>query len=338
MRVSFGEHKDANEALIKEGKEFILRKVSEATPWPVDGLYSASEYLDEVDQIFRDGLNAGKSTGYRDLDELYTINPGDLSIVTGHPSSGKSEFVDQLMTNLAEREGWRFAICSFENPPAYHICKFIQKNIRKPAFDGPTPKMSKAEKDIGANWVNDHFCFLHQSDGNLSDLDSIIERVKAAVLRYGIRGVVIDPYNYIFRPRDMNETEWISEMLSRVKALAMSYGLHIWFIAHPQKLMRKTDGSRPVPDGYDISGSAAWFAKADCGVTVQRKEYGPVEIHIWKIRWAWVGKNGQCELNYDPATTTYKDTALAPTITPQELSRQMAEIEYEKRRDPKKIH
>ena len=35
-------------------------------------------------------------------------------------------------------------------------------------------------------------------------------------------------------------------------------------------MMRGTDGEVPAPKGYDISGSAAWFAKADVGLTVHR--------------------------------------------------------------------
>ena len=40
--------------------------------------------------------------------------PGELSIVTGIPNSGKSEFIDALMCNLAEMHGWSFALCSME--------------------------------------------------------------------------------------------------------------------------------------------------------------------------------------------------------------------------------
>ncbi len=42
------------------------------------------------------------------------IVPGELSIVTGIPNSGKSEFIDALMCNLAEIHGWSFALCSME--------------------------------------------------------------------------------------------------------------------------------------------------------------------------------------------------------------------------------
>src|SRR5262249_51012013 len=67
--------------------------------------------------LYRDGRTRGLSTGWKSLDEYMTIRPGELSVVTGVPGSGKSEFIDALAVNLAHSHDWRFAICSFENPP-----------------------------------------------------------------------------------------------------------------------------------------------------------------------------------------------------------------------------
>ena len=152
--------------------------------------------------------------------------------------------------------------------------------------------------------------FLHKEDGGLSDLDGILDRLRIAVLRFGIRGAIIDPYNFIERPRNHSETEWISDMLTKIKAFVMAHDIHIWFVAHPTKLQRGENGKLPVPKGYDISGSAAWFAKADCGLTVHRQpDENPLEaqIHIWKVRFAWVGKQGETKLYYDTGTTRYND-------------------------------
>jgi twinkle protein len=41
--------------------------------------------------------------------------PGELSVVTGVPNSGKSEWIDALICNLALNNGWTFALCSMEN-------------------------------------------------------------------------------------------------------------------------------------------------------------------------------------------------------------------------------
>ena len=76
-----------------------------------------------------------------------------------------------------------------------------------------------------------------------------------------------------------------------------------------QKMMRGTDGKVPAPKGYDISGSAAWFAKADVGLTVHRPNpsSSPMsEIHVWKCRFSWVGKQGETELEFDVPTSTYR--------------------------------
>lgn len=46
----------------------------------------------------------GISTGWKNLDPFYKVIPGEVTIVTGVPNSGKSEFIDALMVNLSLRE------------------------------------------------------------------------------------------------------------------------------------------------------------------------------------------------------------------------------------------
>ena len=300
--------KDANDVLLKHGKDGIDLLVSSATPWPVSGLFDAKHFFEDVDEIYEKGVGSGVSTGYKNVDELYSIVEGQLTVVTGHPSSGKSEFIDQLMINLAEREGWKFAICSFENEPKIHIAKLISKFLRLPFFDGKTPRMTKEEMEGGKQFVQSNFSFLYQADGTLSSVDSIIERLKIAVLRHGIRGAIIDPYNYIQKDKDIAETEWVSDVLTRLRVFAQAHGIHLWFVAHPTKMMRDSNGDIPAPKGYDISGSAAWFAKADVGLTVHRPD--PVhsaisKIIVWKCRFSWAGKQGDTELSFDSPTSTY---------------------------------
>jgi twinkle protein len=170
--------------------------------------------------------------------------------------------------------------------------------------------MNKEEANAAFDHINGHFSFVHQDDGSLADLDGILDRLRIAILRFGIRGAVIDPYNFISRDnRDKSETEWISDMLTKVKAFAMGHGIHIWFVAHPTKMQRGADGRIPPPGGFDISGSAAWFAKADCGLTVHREKDAPTiaQIHVWKCRFSWVGKQGQTNLLYNVGTTQYQE-------------------------------
>lgn len=308
--------KDANEALVKLGAEALVDLVGAAEPWPVKGLFETSHYEGRVLDLYNRGEGRGSSTGLPAVDKYYTVAPGQFTIVTGIPSSGKSEFIDHLAVELATREGWRFAVASFENPPESHIVKLIEKRARVPFYDNHAgdgvngAKVRIAAPDLRENmsWVSDHFFWIEHSDGAPSTIDDILERAKVAVMRYGVRGVIIDPYNYIDKPGNMPETEFVSDLLTKVKQFAVGHDVHVWFIAHPTKLKKDESGRYPPPGGYEISGSAAWFAKADCGLTVHRGSNDcETEIHMWKVRFKWIGKVGSVLLAYDPVTGRYTD-------------------------------
>jgi twinkle protein len=324
-RVTYPEGcKDANDVWLRHGQAGIDAMVADAEPWPIAGLHEAGDFFAAVDTMYDHGLGRGESTGYNSIDDIYTPSPGMLTVVTGHPSSGKSEMIDQIMVNLSRQKGWRHAICSFENDPSIHISKLISKYMRRPFFTGPTQRISPEELEIGKQFVQEHFSFIQNANGDLMDLDEIMDRLRAAVMRHGVRGAVIDPYNYIRRDRDARETDWVSEMLSRLRSFAKSNGIHIWFVAHPAKMMRSADGKVPPPGGYDISGSAAWFAKADHGITVHRPDPAGsllTEVYSWKSRFAWLGRQGRAEVLFNPVTSSYLEVGDDPNPQPQQPTR-----------------
>ena len=300
--------KDANDVLVKHGAEYLKKLADEAKPMPLEGVYAASEYETEINTLYEDGVLSGVSTGISTLDALFKVVPSQLTIVTGIPGSGKSEFIDMLMVNLAKRESWKFAVASFENPPALHIAKLCEKYIEKPFFKGNTERMNEQEKEAATEWVANHFLFLEQRSGDNATIDSILDRAKQAVMRLGVRGLVIDPYNYIAQSSGVeNEHIGINEMLTRLVNFARANDVHIWFIAHPAKMMTNADGSTPVPKGMNISGSASFFAKADIGLTVHLDSDKNVQIHCWKCRFKWVGQTGCVPLDYDIPTGIYSD-------------------------------
>ncbi len=97
-----------------------------------------------------------------------------------------------------------------------------------------------------------------------------LERAKAAVLRKGINGLIVDPYNELEagRPQGMTETEFVSQLISKCKRFAKVHGVTVFMVAHPTKISNPAGGKEPVPGLYDISGSAHWRNKADAGLVV----------------------------------------------------------------------
>jgi twinkle protein len=306
---------DPNDILAHSGAEALAEVINNASPLPLDGIYSAEEYADKVDYLFDNGMMKGESTGIATVDDLFTIAPGQLSVVTGIPGSGKSEFIDQLMINLAKNNGWTFAVASFENPPDLHIAKLSEKLSGKPFFEGDD-RMTREEVDTAKRFINDHFMFVEQRSGDATTADSILDRIGQACLRKGIRGAVIDPYNYITQDQgsEENEHQFINQLLTRLVAFARAHSIHIWFVAHPAKMPTNADGTTAVPKGMNISGSASFFAKADLGVTVHR--VGDVtEIHAWKVRFKWLGKVGMTKLGYDVRNGRYEERKVNITNT-----------------------
>jgi twinkle protein len=294
--------KDPNDTLQKHGPQALQEALLSAKPLPLEGVYTAEDFEAQIISLYDDGVVKGASTGLDSLDQLYTILPGQLSVVTGLPGSGKSELIDQICVNIAMQKGWRFAIASFENPPHMHIAKLCEKVVGKPFFG--LNKMDEDERDYALKFLNDHFVFLQSHDGAPATVQSIIDRTKQAVMRMGVRGLIIDPYNYLDMGHGDSEHQAISKMLTDIVLFCKSHELHAWFVAHPAKQLP----DQGPPKGQHISGSAAWFAKADCGITVHRNG-NQTEVHCWKSRFKWVGRIGMVELNYHLPTGTYSDKA-----------------------------
>ncbi len=257
------------------------------------------------------GLPRGQLTGWPDLDELYTVGTGQWTVVTGSPNSGKSEWLDALLVNLANKSPWRFFIYSPENMPlALHHAKLIEKYIGKPFTPGKHERLTIEEMREAEAWLQKSFYFCKP---DLPTMESIlvegIEKISSSVGRWKT-GIVIDPWNYLehHRPSHMTETEYVSETLSRVIEHVRQFDVHLWLVAHPAKQMPKKDGTYGVPTPRDIAGSAHFWNKADNCVTVWRDQVGggsEVEIHVQKVRWKHIGHIGTAKLDYDKVTGRY---------------------------------
>lgn len=252
------------------------------------------------------GLPKGAPTGWSSVDEFYTVGRGQWTVVTGAPGSGKSEWLDAMLVNLAEAGDWFFAVYSPENyPTVSHLVKLVEKRVRKPFGNGPTERMTVAEYEQGALWVLERFVWL---SADLATPEALIE--KALQYAPGKKlGVVLDPWNTLEHQRGgLNETDYISLVLTKVTHLARDSDAHVWLVVHPAKIQRNKDGTRPVPTPYDISGSAHWYNKADNIITVHRDQVNggqDVEIHVQKVRFKHLGRVGLATIKYDRVTGRY---------------------------------
>lgn len=311
--------KDANDVLMQLGASALAQCIAAARPVPVDGAHDVSEFADAMRELYeRPQRLRGVSTGWPAIDRHYTVLPGEWTLVTGIPGHGKSEWLDALCVNLARLHGWSFAVFSPENSPVtYHLQKLAEKYIGKPYDDGPTPRMSVNEREIALTFLDEHFTILQPDDRSP---EALLDRARQLVQRKGIRGLVLDPWNEMEHVRDRaaTETEYISGVLSKLRAFAKAHDVHVWLVAHPKQLLKDKAGGYPVPTPYDVSGSAHWRNKADNCVTVHRDvmaEHSAVDIHVQKVRKKSVGRPGLVTLQYDNRCGQYRDSPPGPAYS-----------------------
>jgi twinkle protein len=306
--------KDANDLLTKHGVEEVQWYIEHATPYPIEGAVGIDDYREEIRRLYEQGRPHGVSTGWTTLDAYYRVFPGQLTVVTGIPGSGKSNWLDCLLVNLARTHGWSIAIFSPENLPLeQHMAEMAAKYLKKPFYDGRTPRMTPVERDDALAWIADHFTWIMPKSEDDWEIERILTIAGKLCCRAAIRGLVIDPWNELesLKPSTMMETEYVAHVLKRVRVFARQRAVHVWLVVHPQKLLRDKKSKYPVPTLYDCSGSANFRNKADNGIVVWRDLDGAdrdeVELHVQKIRFRYVGKRGMCRLYYNAVCATYSE-------------------------------
>ena len=301
--------KDANEALVKLGKQSVIDAVVNAEAFPIEGVHRPREYHDMVQDIYEGKTQKAYSTGFKKLDEIYKIMPSTFHLVTGIPNHGKSNFLDQILMNLAEDLGWKFAVYSPEHSTPNHLRRLLEKRVRKPFDIGEYERMSQDELNSGIDFIDHHFRFIENTDA-IPTIEYILQKAKVAKIRYGINGLVIDPFNQISPERDYNkrEDEHIRDIIAKCQQFARNHQIVVWMVAHPHKLHRNDSGVIPPPDLYQVSGSAHWANMADVGLVIHRDfEHNFTQIITRKIREQGVyGNIGMVEFLFNMKTRCYQ--------------------------------
>lgn len=287
--------KDINDVLMKKGIDSARAVLNEAKPYPLQGLYALSDYPDKPQIKTFD-------TGWATVDRLFKPFFPSFTIVTGMPSSGKSTFLTNLAINMSDRHGWKWAVFSPELPVVPHY----RDKMRRIVSGESVERLTRAQLEAADRFINKHFIFIDYDvitdDAADLDLQWILDRAYDAVMRHGIRGLIVDPWNEIEheQPRHETETQYINRSLRKVIKFGRRHGLATFILAHPTKEVGK-DGKPRVPTLYDIHGGAAWFNKPDFGIVVHRPDphVDRTEIHIKKVRFDGTGDRGTAVMQFN---------------------------------------
>jgi len=274
------------------------------------GILSGSDIFPGTIELYEQGHSRGLKTGWPRLEEKFSIQPNELTIITGYPSSGKSTFLNNLLVNLAQDNN--FSTCFFtpESYPYRNHQSVLMQMFYKKAFFG-SGRMSLDELKGKEYFLDTFFSWIDLDNFDELTLECLIDKFALAKVEKQINAIVIDPWNEIEHvfTRGENETQYVSKWLSLLKQFAIRMDVHVFIVHHPRKIQNFTKKLK-VPSPDDLAGSYSWWAKADNCITVYRTdEYEtPVEIHIKKVkREGDTGYPGKVLLNFDEQTKTYSD-------------------------------
>ena len=297
--ASFDDCKDANEYLQKYGKEKLSKRISGARPVPLENVTTFRDIEDEVTDFVRNGFKPGYQVGLQNFDDIFSTYTGQFITVTGIPSSGKSDFVDQMVVGYNQNYGWKTAFASPENVPTYlHAHKLMRK-----VWQGmPTSADIHGEK---WNKVADH-CntnFFH-IDMERYTLESILKKGAELVKRKGIKCLVIDPFNKVrdvdCKTEDVNR--YTMEYLTKIEMFAKKFDVLVFIVAHPTKMYKDKDGKIEEPTMYNIKGGGEWYDASYHGILVHRDyENKTVKAKILKVKFQNLGENGaEAHFKWEP--------------------------------------
>lgn len=292
--VSWGEGcKDANEQIMAYGVRSLKERISTAREVKIGGVFGLDDYDEDLDKLYYGGgMKPGVTIGHENFDNLVSFETKRLCIVTGEPSSGKSEFIDEMCVRINLRYGWKTAYFSPENMPlSYHAVKLLEK-IGGMKLEHMSEEQYKRTKF----YIRDNF--FHILPDEDYGVDTILEKAKFLVRRKGIKILVLDPYNRIESNR-ADEREFIKVLLRTLTNFAQRNDVLVCLMAHPKKI-NKESNAEGVPTLNDISGSKDFWNMADYGVIVHRdREEKKVLVRVSKVKYRWLGTEGDAFFKYN---------------------------------------
>ena len=288
--VDFDDCKDANEYLLKYGKEKLKECIYESKQVPLENVTTFFDVEADITDFVTNGFKPGYQIGLSNFDQIFSTYTGQFITVTGIPSSGKSDFVDQMVIGYNRNYGWKTAFASPENAPTYlHAHKLLRK-----LWEGMPTKhdIGKEKWKTNSEHINDNFFFI---DMDKYTLDKVLKKGAELVKRKGIKCLVIDPFNKIrdedCRTDDVNR--YTMEYLTKIEIFAKKYDVLVFIVAHPTKMYKDKDGKIEEPNMYNIKGGGEWYDASYHGLLVHRDyENKTVKAKVLKVKFQNLGENG----------------------------------------------
>ena len=288
--IDFNGNKDANDFLLEHGADALRDAIHNARPVPLENVSTLKDVEDELRDFVKNGFKPGYQIGLKNFDQIFSTYTGQFITVTGIPSSGKSDFVDQMVVGYNNLYGWKTAYASPENQPVYlHAHKLMRKHWQDMPSVGD---IGNSKWDQVTEHVNDNYFFIDMDKYNL---EAVLRKGAELVKRKGIKCLVLDPFNKI---RDVNAqsddvNRYTMDYLQKIETFCKKYDVLTFIVAHPTKMYKDQNGKMEEPTMYNIKGGGEWYDASYHGLLVHRDyEAKTTKVKVLKVKFQNLGENG----------------------------------------------
>lgn len=149
------------------------------------------------------------------------------------------------------------------------------------------------------DYVNNNFFWIDPDD---TDIHSVMDRAIYLIKRKGVKALVIDPFNSLTDKeyKAGRKDEYISDFLQTLRAFARKYGIAVFLVMHPTKMVKQDNGLYPVCDLYNCKGASEVYDKADIGLSMWRNEFEDYcELYIVKMKFRSMGSKGHISMKFN---------------------------------------
>lgn len=286
--IEFGKYKDANEVLVNLGTHVLRGCFDNAKEVPIENVSSLHDWEKDYDHFLLNGMNGGYKIGKSYFDDVFSTYTGQFITVTGIPSHGKSDWVDEMCLGYNREYGWKIAYASPENKPnVIHASKLEAKLVGQ---------WVRTREQVNTGWhkqakqfIDDNIKFIDLDRYNLT---AVLEKTKSLIRKFGIKVLVIDPFNKVRLAESLNKsiTDYTNDYLALIDEFARVNDILIILVAHPRKPEKGEKNYEP--SFYDIKGGGEFYDMSPHGLLVYRDfEFNMVKVKVLKCKFAHLGEN-----------------------------------------------
>lgn len=264
--------KDANDDLINGS---LKESYNNSLRFPVSGTFTVDDLRDRIMELYNNGRPETiypKAKEFGNLKNIFSVMRGQLTVITGIPSHGKSNFNDWYVLNLIKDYNMK---ASWFSPEHYPLEQFqtnlMSKIIGKDFYANyeDAERITKSDAERYFKWANERIYLTDCEGGEEPTWDWLLNKFKEQMYSYGIDIFIIDAFNKVILSNGNNLSE-INKVLARITSFARVNNVIVFLVAHPTKMRKKENGEYEMPSLYDVSGSADFRNQTHNGYTVYR--------------------------------------------------------------------